>query len=387
MAIVFSSRLRQWLSILLLFILCYLFIPAPAFADGGAPNLAYVAGAGEGISVIDIGQRKVTSSFGVQGDPHAIYLSVDGRLLYVTQPSLNKVSILAAKTRQVVCSADVSGHPTLLALDPGTNILYAGGAASGTVTAFDAMTCAVKFHLQVSAAVNGLAVAVVGAGIAGGTGNQVWVADSSALNVFDANGRRLAVIPLREQPHYLCIPQGNTVYVTTRQGTVLAVNITTRQVSAPLLSGGTFGPMDYDAGTGEVYVPDSTHRALDVLAPVSVDNAPLPHEPVRAIRLDAAPQSVAITSDGQLGFVALNNGSVVMLDIPGRQIVTTIQVGGNPHFIITGLYPSLISLTPQQSALVSILSVLLHYGGAVIIALVPIIWILRERHMKKRLRL
>ncbi|HZS75882.1 MAG TPA: YncE family protein [Ktedonobacteraceae bacterium] len=377
----------KFLSAFIILILVLLIAPSPVFADGGAPNVAYVAGAGAGISVIDIGQRKVTSSFGVQGDPRAIYLSVDGRLLYVTQPSLNEVSILAAKTRQVICSADVAGHPTLLALDPGPNILYAGGVDSGTVTAFDAMTCAIKFHLQVSASVNGLAVAVVGAGIAGGTGNQVWVADSSALNVFDSNGKRLAVIPMQEQPQYLCIPQGNTVYVTTRQGNLVAVNIATRQVSAPLLTGGYFGPMDYDAGTGEVYVPDSAHQAVDVMTPVSVGNMPLPREPVRTIRLDAAPQSVAITSDGQLGFVALNNGSVVMLDIPGRQIVTTIQVGGNPHFIITGLYPTLISLTPQQSVLVSILSTLLHYGGAVIIALIPIIWILRERLMKKRMRL
>src|SRR5256885_2302628 len=34
-----------------------------AYADGGAPNLAYVAGSAKGISVIDIGQQKVTGSF------------------------------------------------------------------------------------------------------------------------------------------------------------------------------------------------------------------------------------------------------------------------------------------------------------------------------------
>jgi len=39
-----------------------------------------------------------------------------------------------------------------------------------------------------------------------------------------------------------------------------------------------------------------------------------------------------------------------MLDIPGRQVVTTIAVGGHPHFIITGLCPGLCpSLTPQTT--------------------------------------
>lgn len=39
-----------------------------------------------------------------------------------------------------------------------------------------------------------------------------------------------------------------------------------------------------------------------------------------------------------------------MLDVPGRQIVNTIDVGGTPHFIITGLYPPLLGTTPQEAS-------------------------------------
>ena len=39
-----------------------------------------------------------------------------------------------------------------------------------------------------------------------------------------------------------------------------------------------------------------------------------------------------------------------MLDVPGRQIANTIDVGGTPHFIITGLYPPLLGSTPQEAA-------------------------------------
>jgi len=110
--------------------------------------------------------------------------------------------------------------------------------------------------------------------------------------------------------------------------------------------------MDYDANTGEVYVPDRQHNQLDVLDPVTAGTTVMPPEPGRIIRLSSSPQSVAITSDGQLGFVALSNGQVLMLDIPGRSIVTSIAVGGTPHFIITGLYPPVYSppSTPQQAA-------------------------------------
>ena len=110
--------------------------------------------------------------------------------------------------------------------------------------------------------------------------------------------------------------------------------------------------MDYDANTGEVYVPDRQHNQLDVLAPVVSDTTVTPQEPARIIRLSSSPQSVAITSDGQLGFVALSNGQILMLDVPRRSIITSITVGGTPHFIITGLYPPVNtpSTTPQQAA-------------------------------------
>ncbi|HEX6108251.1 MAG TPA: hypothetical protein VFZ02_02475, partial [Ktedonobacteraceae bacterium] len=56
--------------LLITFTLLLVFFPGiqHAYADGGAPNLAYVAGTAKGISVIDIGQQKVTGSFTMGGD-------------------------------------------------------------------------------------------------------------------------------------------------------------------------------------------------------------------------------------------------------------------------------------------------------------------------------
>src|SRR6266576_4470366 len=119
--------------------LLFLLFPAAqhAYADGGAPNLAYVAGASKGVSVIDIAQQKVTNTFSLVGDPHMVYLSLDGRFLYVAQPTSGRVTLLAAKTGQTVCSANVPGQPTLLAFDAGINILYAAGNNTNTITEID----------------------------------------------------------------------------------------------------------------------------------------------------------------------------------------------------------------------------------------------------------
>jgi hypothetical protein len=131
--------------------------------------------------------------------------------------------------------------------------------------------------------------------------------------------------------------------------------------------------MDYDAVTGEVYVPDRQNDRLDVLAPLTSASSPLPHEPAHVYKLDAAPQSIAITSDGQLGFTALSGGMIAMIDVPGQDIIRTASVGGNPHFIITGLYPPLVGTTPQSASTWGTVINVLAYAFVLVLIVVPII--------------
>lgn len=311
-----------------------------AHADGGAPQLAYVAGTAHGISVIDIAQRRITRTIAEAGNPHTILLSLDGSALYITQPSPGQVAVIGTKTGKTLCSVSLPGQPSLLALSLDSTVLYAAGQGDTNVRTLDPQTCAVKRTFETHEPVYGLAVtASTAANATPSTPNQIWITGTTSVTIFDANGQLLGSVPIAGGPQNISIPGGFTAYVTTRQGTVVAVDLNSRQVIRTLLSGGQFGPMDYDANTGEVYVPDRLHNQLDVLAPIVADTTVTQQEPARIIPLSNSPQSVAITSDGQLGFVALSNGQVIMLDIPRRSIITGITVGGTPHFIITGLYP------------------------------------------------
>jgi hypothetical protein len=169
------------------------------------------------------------------------------------------------------------------------------------------------------------------------------VSEADQITVFDEQTEQtLAHIPIPGGPQYLTTPPGTTVYATTRQGSIYAIDFKTR-TTRQILSGGPFGPMDYDAITGEIYVPDQKNNQLAVLSPVDPITPKQPRQPNRVIHMNVTPDSVAITSDGQLGFVALRNGTVAMLDVPARQVVSAIAVGGTPHFIITGLYPPIIT--------------------------------------------
>jgi DNA-binding beta-propeller fold protein YncE len=365
-----GATLAVALALALMLLSCF-FTPL-AHADGGAPNLAYVAGTDKGISVIDVMQQKVTSTIAAPGEPHSILLSNDGRFLYVTEPQMGRVAIIAAKTGDVICTATIAGQPTLLSIDPGSNTLYTAGNGATLVTALDPTNCKIKQTFTASGPVYGLAVAVVGSGLSGSTGNQLWVADSKGLSIFDdLTGQLLTTIAIAGGAHYLTVPPGATVYFTTDQGSVAAVDLNSHRVTA-LFTGGSYGPMDYNQVTGEVYVPDHKNNQLVVLAAFDAHFA-LPKQPSRVYKFGVSPASVAITSDGQLGFIALSGGDVAMLDVPARQIVNTIHVGGSPQFIITGVYPPVLGTTPQQAGLYTTLINIAAYVMVIALLIVPIL--------------
>src|SRR5437588_13112509 len=114
---------------------------SPASADGGAPDLAYVAGTVPGVSVIDVVQRRVSKTLFIDGDPHTILLSSDGRFLYTTQPAQERVSVLDAASGKIQCSIPIPGRPTLLALAPFDEALYVAGNDDTHVRAIDPSTC------------------------------------------------------------------------------------------------------------------------------------------------------------------------------------------------------------------------------------------------------
>lgn len=361
-------------------ILLFLALSQPVHADGGAPNLAYVAGGGQGISIIDIAQQKVTGSFALGGSPSSVYLSSDGRFLYVAQPALDQVSMLAAKTGQVICSAHVPGHPSLLTFDPQTNSLFVAGNQAAGISNIDLSNCTVLHAFATNAAVSGMGVVNLASDTAD---NQLWVANSAGITVFDTKTRQTtATITLPGTPLYLSMPSGLWVYASTQQGSLYAINLITHRV-LPLLSGGQFGTMDFNEVTEEVYVPDILHQQLDVITPPDSGAVTAPHEPAMAYHLDAAPQSVAITSDGQFGFAALSDGAVAMLDLPGRQVVRTIKVGGEPRFIITGLYPPALGTTPQQASVLGALANIAAYLLLGLFVLVPI-WYFAKHNRKRQ---
>ena len=356
-------------------------VPA-AHADGGAPNLAYVVGGGKSgdqLVVLDIGQRSVAWSVALGSQPQAVVLSADGRFAYVPEAGANRVAIVDTSAHQVVGSMAVGSGPQAIATDPsgGLHWLFVANKTSNTLTVLDADTHRVRATLAVGQGPVGVAVATSTSGIRtpGNTSAlEVYVAnrESRTLSVITTNGlHTVATIALPDAPCALTIPAaGGIAYVATCSGKVLAVGLASHQVLGVLLSdlGGDPGLMDYDAVTGQLYVPVPEKDHVVILRPavIRADGSLLaPVEPLRTLTFSGAPSAVAITFDGVLGFVAgSGSGQVVEMDVATRQTLSTVSVGGAPRAIVTGPYPPALN---RQTA--NILTTLVYVAFALALAI------------------
>jgi YVTN family beta-propeller protein len=358
-----------------------LFWRAPdVHADGGAPNLAYVAGTGTGadnLTIIDIGQRRVVGSVAIGRHPAGAVLSTDGRYAYVTESLGNALAIVDANARTVTATVPVGTGPTSLALDLSQtpNLLYVADSSGSSVTVVDPGAQQVRATIPVGLHPAGIAVALPGTGIAEAEPDdaEVYVANSGSdtVSVISTKRRRvIATIPAPGGPFGITIPQtGGVAYVSTLAGTVLALSLATHQLAGVVLRTGAepLGMMDYDAVTGQVYVPEPSANAVDILAPVATTNgtlAALPAEPVRMLHVTGTPVAVAITFEGSYGFVAQRtSGAVTLLDAATHQIQATISVGGTPQAIVTGPYPP--SVSGQAAFLFNVL-----FGLAIVVIMI-----------------
>ncbi len=289
-----------------------------------------------------------------------------------------RLAIVDATARTVTATIPVGSGPTSLALDLSQtpNLLYVADSGGSSVTVVDPGAQQVRATIPVGLHPAGIAVALPGTGIAETEPDdaEVYVANSGSDTVSVISTKRrqvIATIPAPGGPFGITIPQtGGVAYVSTRAGTVLALSLATHQLAGVVLrtSAGPLGTMDYDAVTGQVYVPDPSANAVDVLAPVAATTsgtlAALPTEPARVLHIAGTPVAVAITFEGSYGFVAQRtSGSVTLLDAATHQIQATISVGGAPQAIVTGPYPP--SVSSQAAFLFNVL-----FGVAIVVFMI-----------------
>jgi YVTN family beta-propeller protein len=368
-----------------------------ARADGGAPNLAYIVGGGkqgDELVVVDIGQRRAAWSVALGSQPQGVVLSPDARFAYVTEAGAGRVAIVDTRARQVDGHISAGSGPQAIAVDPsgGLNWLFVANRNSNTLSILDTNTQKARATLPVGQEPVSVAVATPSSGIRDASNSsalEVYVANrhSQTLSVISTGDlQTIATVVLPEPPCALTIPAtGGVAYVATCSGKVLAVGLASHQVLGTLFDGldGEPGMMDYDAVTGQIYVPVLTRDQVVVLRPAGVraDGSLLaPAEPLRSLSFSGAPSAVAITFDGALGFFAgASSGQVAEIDVASRQTLGTVSVGGSPRAIITGPYPP--ALDRQASSTVTA-----WIYGAFAVALAIFLFVMVRGNIKDNIR-
>jgi YVTN family beta-propeller protein len=349
-------------------------------ADGGAPNLAYVVGGGAsrtGLVIIDIAKRRVTGQVTIGGDPHGLALSLDGRFVYVTQTALDRLAVVDARTLRVTTTLPAGHGPVAVALEGAVSgDLFVADAAANTVTVLDPRQLRVLATIPVGQYPMSVAVASPTSGISNPNDPEIYVANaqSATISVISATRHQVvATIPAPGGPVGVVVPGADGVaYVATRAGTILALSLADHRLLGTLLQlrSGAPGAMDYDALTGEIYVPDPAGEVIWVLRPARAGAGGavpvLPAEPARGLPISGGPAAVAITFEGSLGFVAERDaGQVLIFDVATHQTLATLAVGGAPRAIMTGAYPPV----PAPTATGAGWTLGWVLGGVVILAL------------------
>ena len=361
-----------------------------ARADGGAPNLAYVSGTPDGVSVIDIASKQFTGTIHVDGDPRGMTLSADSRFLYVAQAAKNDVAVVDALSKQATNTIPAGPEPTALILDlVDPSHLWVANTGSDTVTVLNPDTGKKLATISVGLHPTGITIAGPSSGINETDGSsEVLVAnqDGGSISVIGSESFQVittVALPNGENPFWVTAPNmGGVAYITTEQGHIYGLTLTTHQIFGPIFNGQQFHYMDYDAITGQIYVPDSQKNVVDVLHPVSSDPKTWTREPLRALSIGGAPWGMAVTNDGSLGLVGQHDsGDVTMLDVPAHTTVGTIHVGGQPQFLIAGPYPPLVS---RQSAQIILILIYVLAGVILIGGIGWLVWWMRKQERRIR---
>jgi YVTN family beta-propeller protein len=364
-----------------------------ARADGGAPNLLYVSGVKGGVAVVDIASQQVTDTIPVAGDPRGLVLSTDSRFLYVALAGKDGIAVIDAQAKKVINTYATGPGPQSLILDliDPTN-LWVANSGGDTVTVLNpdtgkkAATIPVGLH-PVSVALAGPTSginetdATSEALVANEDGASLTVIGSESFKVLET-----VPLPNDENPLWVTVPAfGGTAYVTTKQGHVFGFTLAGHEFFGPIFTGKALHGMDYDAITGQIYVPDSQTNQINVLRPVSSGQKPptsLPSQPQRTIAVSGGPAFVAITSDGSLGLVGQQaTGDVSFLDVPGHKLANSIHVGGTPQFVLAGPFPPLVN---RQSAQVILIVIYVLAGILLVGGIVWLIWWMRKQERRIR---
>ncbi len=237
---------------------------------------------GNSITVVDLKARKVKATYplGQYTQPHGIWVSKDGKLVWVTTEGAQSVLELEAATGKILHTWQTGQQTSHMVVPtPDEKKLFVANIGSGSVTVIERATDKVT-SIPTAAGAEGIDVSP--------DGREVWVSSriANSISILDvATHRILATITSGGQfPIRLKFtPDGKQVLVSNAQSNKVAI---------------------FDA------------KARQLVGEVEVGSVPV---------------GILITPDGRRAFVAnTNSHHVTVIDLGSRKVVTKFATGQEP---------------------------------------------------------
>jgi YVTN family beta-propeller protein len=248
------------------------------FRQGEQPRME----PGNTITVLDLNKRTVKATFdlGRYTRPHGIWVSRDGKRLWVTCEGERAVLELNAETGAILKVWETEQEVSHMVVPtPDERKLYVANIGSGSVTVIDRTTDIVK-SIRTGAGAEGIDVSPDGGEVwasnrAANTVSVISVSSDSVVATFESGGQ----MPIRLK----FTPDGTQVWVS-------------------------------NARSNSVTVFDAATRQL-----------------VGTVEVGAVPVGILMTPDGQRAFVANTNANQVsVIDVTKRKVVRTFSTGNEP---------------------------------------------------------
>jgi len=248
------------------------------FREGERPQMQ----PGNTLTVLDLEARKVrtTLTLGPYTQPHGIWVSRDGKLLWVTCEGAKAVLELDASNGEIqkvwLTEQNVS-H--MVVPTPDERKLYVANIGSGSVTVIDRTTDIVK-SIPTGAGAEGIDVSP--------SGKEVWVSNRGANTVSVLDSTRDRVLAAFESGGEMPIrvkftPDGKQVWVSNARSNAVSI---------------------FDAATRQI---------------------------IGTVEVGAVPVGILMTPDGKRAFVANTNANqVTVIDVGERKVLRTFTTGTEP---------------------------------------------------------
>lgn len=315
------TRSGPWLLFLPRAAVLALVLAAPVAAN----ECAFVAASGlDAVTVIDVGNDRITGFLPVGLRPAGVAVSGDGRRAWVANTDEHTVTVLDLTTRRAIATVGVGLFPTRIAVHPGGRRIYVSDRGSDQLSVIDAESSQVIDTIGTEGdGPAGLAITR--------DGLRAWVGNSFSGRVVEIDleeARVLGGAAVGSLPFELALtPDDSHLYVANAESaTVSVVRTADRAVVATIPVGGFPNAVAVHRGGRTAYVGNAPVGSVAVIdTATNMAGTPIFLGPEDGSEL----ASLALSSDGTRGFVPeYIFANLFSFDTARNQLVGFAPLGG-----------------------------------------------------------